>query len=129
MRKRVRSLRRAWRHFWWMVVRRRGYKPTLSRRTYAGIAFRMALCGLMTGGEHSWGPLHRSYEDAPRRKRDCRWCGASMTPAEEFKPMTDEELREAEKWIAKPTPDLAERAKAQLEREGILRDGKLLWED
>jgi hypothetical protein len=129
MRSRLKALRRAWRTFWWMAV---WHKPgqTLSRWMELRIALHEARCGLMTGGEHSWGPLHYPYEGARQRNHDCRWCGASLTPTLEVVPPTDEEWEQVKQLMPArvPTDKEVEAALKRAEKAGIYRKGKFLWE-
>ena len=93
-RQRMKALRAATRRFWRTVVLHpAGF--SFSRRACARMCFHEARCGLMTGGKHSWGPLHHEYEGARWRKQKCRWCEVRHLPGEELRrnPPTDEERR------------------------------------
>lgn len=112
-----------------MVVRP---KPgqNLTRWTYLKIAVRGARCGLLSAGEHSWGPLVADYEGARHRRQHCRWCRASRTPASEIErdPLTEEERERWKAMFVKPTEEDAARALEILRKRGIYRDGKMLWD-
>jgi hypothetical protein len=131
VRKRLKELRRAGRTFWRFVVRR-SPRTTLSRRVGASLAWHHVVCGLMTGGDHAWGPLRYEYEGARRRKQSCRWCGAKRIPAEEIARTqpTEAEWQEMQRFLPTSPPSKADVALAveAAKEAGLLRNGKWLWD-